>query len=119
MDTASAYLRGRAATVAGARRMVFDWDRAAQIMRDCKALTAGAGLSYDWEWTGGTILKNGMPVLDGGTYLASNWAIPELQVDGDTIPCWRYTDETPGWNAKTVWPESARLILSGRRSDVI
>lgn len=114
MDTASAFMRGQSAIRSGAKMMVFDWDKAAQLIRDSKAQKASAGLRSDWEWTGGTILENGLPVSDDYTYLSSPWAVPELDMDdGGVVECWRYQDETPGWDSGTSWPESARAILGG------
>lgn len=113
MDSWSAMMRGQAAKAAGNRQRVFDWDKAARIIRDRKPRTAGAGLESDWEYTGGTIYADGAPVTDEYTYLSSNWATPELEIDGETIDCWRYEDETPGWDSDTKWPESALAILRG------
>jgi hypothetical protein len=98
--------------------MVFDWDKAARLIKERGAKTASAGLSGDWEYTGGCILKDGKPYMntdvgDGYTYLASTWAIPELELDedGERIDCWRYRSETPDWGYDTRWPESALGIL--------
>jgi hypothetical protein len=52
-----------------------------------------------------------MPRENTYVYLASNWATPEIEIHGTTMDCWRYEDETEGWNEKTYWPESARKIL--------
>lgn len=91
---------------------VFDWDKAAQIIKERQPTEASAGLSEDWEWTGGVIYTNGKPVDETYTYLQSYWAIPELDLDGEVIPCWKYKNDTPGWDAKTYWPESALKILT-------
>jgi hypothetical protein len=90
---------------------VFDWDKAAQLIKDRQA--AAAGLSGDWEWTGGDIFLNGEPVpqADTYTYLASTWATPELDIDGEIIDCWRYKSDSPDWDAETYWPDSALAIL--------
>ena len=97
----------------GNEMKVFDWDRAAQLIKDRKPKEAIAGLSEDWFWTAGTIFFDGKPVIHGGTYLASTWATPVLVLDdGEEIPCWRMQSETPEWDADTKWPESARSILS-------
>jgi len=95
---------------------VFDWHKAAQIIRDRKPTTAEAGLSGDWEWTGGCIYRDGKPVLEDGdddyTYLASNWCKAELSVGGELIDCWIPQSEQPSWKARTRWPESALAILN-------
>lgn len=60
----------------GNEMKVFDWDRAAQLIKDRKPKEAIAGLSEDWFWTARTIFFDGKPVIHGGTYLASTWATP-------------------------------------------
>ena len=92
---------------------VFDWDKAAHILRYRNSTEASAGLEGDWEWTGGLILKDGRPVPpeETYTYLASTWATPLLDVDGDEIECWRYEHDVLGWDAGTYWPESALSIF--------
>lgn len=113
MDTLSAYARSLAAK--NSPRRVFDWDKAARIIKERHANSASAGLQDDWEYTGGPILKGGMPVDREVSccYLASNWAIPELEIGGEVIECFKMEREAPGWDAETFWPESALEILSG------
>jgi hypothetical protein len=57
--------------------------------------------------------RDGKPVPEDDTYvyLASTWATPELDIDGDVIECYRMQSETPGWDSGTYWPESARALL--------
>jgi hypothetical protein len=111
MDSMKAFAMGRANK--GRPHMVFDWHKAAELIRDRKPAGASAGLAGDWEYTGGEICRNGDPVMDGGTYLASTWATPELDLDGDVMDCFVNQSETPEWEAETTWPESALKILSG------
>lgn len=111
MDTMSAMMWGEFSR--GEPLMVFDWDKAARLIRASGAQEARAGLQNDWEYTGGTILRDGEPVLDPGTYLASTWATPELEINGVVEDCYRMESEAPGWNSGTVWPESALNILKG------
>ena len=94
--------------------MVFDWDKAARIIKKRKPKIASAGLRSDWEVTGGTICKNGKPDLKSYTYLASAWAVPELDLDGEIIECYVMKNETK-WDAKTKWPESSLKILNRKR----
>lgn len=112
MDSFSAIANGERNR--GKPLMVFDWDKAAKIIKDSKCDFAEAGLSGDWEWTGGVIFEDGKPCDKENTYtyLASTWATPELEVDGDTVPCWKYQDQTPDWGAETFWPETAIAILN-------
>lgn len=111
MNSLLAFSMGERARAMGAELMVFDWDKAAQIIRDTGANYAAAGLRDDWEYTGGTIYKDGQPVKDDYTYLSSVWATPELEVNGEIIPCYKMAREVPGWDAKTKWPPSALAIL--------
>lgn len=92
-------------------RMVFDWEKAARLINERNATVARAGLSGDWEWTGGVIFSNGMPNKNSGAYLASTWATPELEIDGERVACFRMIADTPGWDAGTTWPESALALL--------
>lgn len=94
----------------GKPSMVFDWDKAATIIKERGAKSASAGLSGDWEYTGGEILTDGKPNTDEYTYLASTWATPELEIEGEYIDC--FTTEKPEWDAGTKWPESALNILA-------
>lgn len=111
MDIMSAFLKGQASRFN--RVKVFDWDKAAQRIKETKCKSASAGLSGDWEYTGGSIFENGKPVNEEDTYvyLSSTWATPELDLDGYIEDCWIYQDESPGWGSKTYWPESALKIL--------
>lgn len=111
MDTVSASICGLANK--GKERKVFDWVQAARIIKKRGAKNARAGLADDWEWTGVDILKNGVPVPQEDTcvYLASNWATPELNVDGEVMDCYKMQSETPGWDSDTYWPEEARKEL--------
>lgn len=112
MNTITAFMMGEMNR--GKESMVFDWDKAAQLIRENNAREASAGLEGDWEYTGGTILSDGQPVKDDYTYLASTWAVPELVMDGgEPIPCYKMKHET-SWDAHTKWPESALRILDGR-----
>ena len=113
MDSLMAFAMGQANR--GREPMVFDWDKAAMIIKERGAMSASAGLSGDWEYTGGEILEDGKPVPKEDTYvyLASTWATPELSIDGDLIDCFKMAGETDGWDSDTYWPESALKILNG------
>ena len=87
--------------------MVFDWDKAARLIAERKPQIAMAGLRGDWKNTGGMIYEDGKLITDKYTYLASSWAIPELDMDGETVECYRMESETPKWHAHTKWPKSA------------
>jgi hypothetical protein len=115
MDTFKAFAMGRAATISGNSQKIFDWNKAAQILKDKKAKYAEAGLEGDWEYTGGTILLDGKPFIKDNvyTYLSSNWATPQLELDGETIDCFIYEDDNPNnWDSGTYWPQSALDIFN-------
>lgn len=115
MNTLQAFENGRAARARGAERMVFDWEKAARLIKERNPREASAGLEGDWEWTGGDIFRDGKPVPrdETYTYLASIWATPQLSLDGDVIACYRMDSEVPNWGAETYWPEEAMRILRG------
>lgn len=109
MDTLSAFVRGMANR--GKERMVFDWEKAARLIKEKNGNYAEAWLDSDREWTGGVILEDGNPVKDDYTYLASTWATPMIEIDGITQECYRMESEVPGWDAGTKWPPEALKIL--------
>lgn len=111
MDTIKAFRLGDEARSRGVKEMVFDWDKAARLIVEKRPSVAAAGLEADWEWTGGSIWENDAPNVDDYTFLVSCWAKPELNIDGDVIECWRWIDESPGWDSDTKWPDSAIQIL--------
>lgn len=90
---------------------VFDWNKAATLIKERKPEVASAGLSQDWEWTGGIIWQEGKPDTRSYTYLSSNWAIPQLDLDGDVVECWIEKDNSRGWHSGTKWPQSALDII--------
>ena len=100
----------------GKEPMVFDWDEAARRIKASGATNAVAGLQRDMGCTSGSILLHGKPLTERDstyTYLASTWATPVLVLDGTVErACYRMKSETPGWDADTLWPESALAILS-------
>lgn len=111
MDTFTALALARAHK--HCERKVFDWEKAARLIRERGAKEASAGLAGDWEYTGGPILANGRPVPkdETYTYLASNHATPLLEIDGEAVDCFRLESQTPGWGSDTYWPPEAMAIL--------
>ena len=68
---------------------------------------------FDWDRTGGAIYANGEPVIDSYTFLASTWATPVIDLDGEIIPCYKMQQEVPDWSSDTKWPQSSLNILKG------
>ena len=93
---------------------VFDWEKAARLILESGSTEASAGLSGDWEWTGGAIFAGGKPVPkeETYTYLASNHATPQLELNGERVSCYRLQSETPGWGSNTYWPPEAMAVLA-------
>jgi hypothetical protein len=111
MDTFKAFVMG---TInCNKETMVFDWLKAANIIKQKKPKQASAGLSGDWEWTGGKIWENGKPIAkkDTYTYLESTWAVPELMIDGKTIECYEMKHKLPMYDCHTYWPKEALDII--------
>lgn len=112
MDTMTAFALGMANQ--GREEKVFDWDKAAQEIKNRGATSASAGLIEDWGWTAGSILSDGKPIPadDTYTFLSSTWATPVLRIDGENIECYKMQSEVPGWSSDTYWPQSALDILN-------
>lgn len=116
MNTFEAIARGEANR--GKPEMVFDWNKAARLIVENRPKLARAGLRSDWEYTGGTIYEDGQGlVLDSNTFLASTWAVPELELDGVLMDCYIMEADMPKeWGevgSDVKWPESSLLILRG------
>ena len=109
MDTLPAFSKASAAQ--GREQMVFDWVKAAKLIKEHKPTLAQAGLQGDWEWTGGTIFVGGKPVLDSYTYLSSNHAAPEIDLDGARFPCYCMQSDQPTFGSDTKWPAEALAII--------
>lgn len=94
---------------------VFDWIKAAKIIKEKKAMNAEAGLIEDWFWTGGSILNDGAFVLENdNVYLSSLWATPVICIDGQFEECWIRESKAHGWGSGTMWPPEALAIMEGK-----
>jgi hypothetical protein len=113
MNNAQAFANGNASR--NKEKMVFDWIKAANYIVDNNVQHAGAGLANDWEYTGGTIWKEGKSLPEDQTYvyLASTWAIPELETNGIKRGCYIMQSETDNWDSSTYWPKEALKIING------
>ena len=85
---------------------VFDWAKAAELIKIHNITDAKAGLKEDWTYTSGDILINGKRPNKNDVYLflGSEWATPILMDMGThkEYECWRYeeTGKFEDW-----WPE--------------
>lgn len=103
---------------AGNPQKVFDWNKAASIIKDKykkhKDLIAEAGLQGDWDYTGGIIFKEGKPINDNYTYLSSNWATPKLILswnnqEQEEIECFLIGEDK--YSSDSKWDEESLKTL--------
>lgn len=100
----------------GKKHQAFDWDKAAEIIKnkyaEHKDLVVEAGLEGDFDITSDVIFENGKPTI-GYTYLSSNWATPSmiLSYDGEeeSIDC--YTEQNERFHSHTTWDDGSLKIL--------
>lgn len=97
----------------GNEMKVFDWIKAANLIKENPSAEIKAGLQSDWDMTSGTIWENGKMKNEDETYayLASTWATPEIEINGVCQDCFVMESERPEWNAKTYFPTEAKEIL--------
>jgi len=95
----------------------FDWDKAAEIIKDKLKihpnLSAEAGLQGDWNYTGGEIFVDGKPTNEEYTYLSSNWATPTLILswggcEQEEIECFAIDSR---FDEDSKWDEDSLKIL--------
>ena len=122
MGFAEGMMSGLGRTHDLSKSRVFDWDKAAEIIKDQFAkhpdLRAEAGLQGDWDYTGGTIFDKGQPVSDSYTYLYSSWAEPTLILywDGEEqleLPC--HSSGEGGivrFHSDSKWDDKSLAILN-------
>lgn len=119
MDLCQAWARGDA----NRRKelMVFDWNKAAQLIKKNKNAIIAAGLKGDEEHTKGIIWKCGkiVPKEETYCYLASTWAIPQIEINGEKEDCFIMKSNMPSeWIANSkdcaeiYFPQSALDILT-------
>lgn len=112
-------IQAREAAEKGAIHKAFDWDKAAEIIKNKfklhSDLLAEAGLQGDWNYTSGTIFEDGKPVIGSYKYLCSNWAMPTLILSWDgkeqeEIDCWVEANER--FDSDSDWDEVSLSILN-------
>lgn len=91
---------------------VFDWVKAANIIKENPDKCYHAGLLEDWGYTSDIIWAYHKPYKHSGVYLSSQWATPVITAaDGSYVECWVYAKDRPNWDAETYFPKEAREIL--------
>lgn len=113
MDTMSAFAMGEVSRHKEPK--VFDWKKAANLIKELNGQDASAGLIEDWEWTGGEIFRDGkiVPEEDTYVYLLSTWATPVVIIDDVEYDCYVMKSKTK-YDAETYWPEDAVKILNNK-----
>ena len=115
--------RGINAAKAGKKQKAFNWDKAAEIIKENYSrhpdLVAEAGLQGDWEYTGGVIFENGKPTNDSYTFLQSNWATPTLILswDGSEQEEINLGVEDSRWDSGSKWDDQSLSILGIKLKD--
>jgi hypothetical protein len=94
---------------------VFDWIKAATLIRSTRPRIAEAGLSGNWGVTCTTICRRGEIERNHDGHLASHWATPTILLIDDHghqtwIDCYVMSSETE-WNESTRWPAEALAEL--------
>lgn len=104
----------------GSPQRAFDWDKAAQIIKDNLKLhpdlKAEAGLQGDWSYTGGIIFENGSIQNEDYTFLSSNWAKPTLIISWDgeeqlELECWSFESDCR-FSSGSKWDDNSLKILN-------
>jgi hypothetical protein len=90
--------------------MVFDWERAAKLMKAYDGENVRAGMKNAWTDfydNAGFILKNGEAVNEAGIVASYN-ATPTIEIDGRLFPCFRWADES---DHSASWTDAAVEIM--------
>lgn len=109
MNTMAVFMMGQINK--GNEQKVFDWEKAAELIKIKNPQKVYAGLDEDWSCTAGVIFEDGKMKDDGYAYLSSTWATPVIGMDGERVICYKMKSKTPGWDCSTIWPEVAKRIL--------
>jgi hypothetical protein len=99
-------------------RRVFDWDRAAEIIREHRPKSVVVGRKGDTTGFIEPIYADGEVAPRGAVAPTLVSFLPlVLRLDwGEEVECWAYDFEHPEWTAETWWPSSALHILTGATS---
>jgi hypothetical protein len=81
---------------------IFDWAKAAKLIKKYNADHAEAGLMEDWEMTSETIWCDNKPEREAGNFLYSDWATPALQIGDALYRCYKYGEEITGWTKEAL-----------------
>lgn len=87
---------------------VFDYEKAARLIREHQSEYATAYLAEDGGETYGVIYKDGKAVLDSDAFLRSTWATPVIIIDFEVIECWKKVE---GNDYPIDWTPEALAIL--------
>jgi hypothetical protein len=115
MDTMQAFMMGRANR--GNELMIFDWAKAAHLIKENPNTEICAGLQGDWGYPRNIIWTEGH-IVRRYVYLASTWATPEIEICGVRQDCYVMEHDRPDWDAHTFYPSEALEILGLSKGDV-
>lgn len=82
---------------------IFNWVKAAELIKINKAETVYAGMKEDWSCTADTIVLNG-EMYNGTPFTTSDWATPSILIEDVFIPCYLKVDTK--YDAK-IWTHRA------------
>lgn len=85
-----------------------NWKKVQQIVDKNPNSVIYAGLQEDWNNTSGLIFARG-EYYDGYVYVASSWATPIVDVDGEEIECWTYEKTKEGSGRPSWWGNGNEL----------
>ena len=97
-----------------AHKMVFDWEKAAEVLRERQPVAASVSFIGKHERTEPVLIyRDGEPTPDPRTFCPYDaFDKPTLLIDGDEIECFRLENTITTWAIDEYWPESARRILN-------
>lgn len=90
--------------------LVFDWEKAARLIREKKPYIAHAGLEDSWEREYRKIYQGGLPVYSE-TFHSPNKKPVLIMNSSEPIPCCKMEYDT---NGMEPWPREALDILEGK-----
>lgn len=101
--------------VDAARVRVFDWDRAAALIKATGAQTALAGIDKDWLSSSDSIFDDGRARVDSAcqAWTENPNMSPCLELDGKRMPCFKemWVSDITVADRRAIWPGRSAEIL--------
>lgn len=89
-----------------------DWEKAKKLVEEHPNSVIQAGLLEDWSNTSGLIAADGKYCADSYVFVASKWATPIVDIDGEEIECWEYAKKTNDCSKRPKWWGKGKEIIS-------